>query len=166
VAQRLYAEIDTVLAGRPVGVADVPKLTYTLQVVNEVLRMYPIWILMRRATADVELGGEHIPAGTEVIISPHALHFDPRSYPDPGRFDPDRWDPGRAGDLPKGAFIPFGAGTRQCVGNVFAQTEIIITVATVLTNWRLVPVPEQPVRVKFTSAAYPSRLPMTAVPRT
>jgi cytochrome P450 len=134
-------------------------------VVNEVLRMYPIWFIMRRATTDVDLGGAHIPEGAEVIVSPHAVHFDPNSFPDPDRFDPDRWSPESAGDVPKGAFIPFGAGTRQCVGNVFAQTEIVITVATVLAKWRLVPVPERPVRVKFTSAAYPVGLAMKAFPR-
>jgi cytochrome P450 len=165
VEQRLHAEVDEVLDGRPVTVDDVPKLTYTMRVVNEVLRMYPIWILMRRATVEVDLGGERIPVGTEVIVSPHALHSDPGSYDEPDRFDPDRWLPERAKDLPKGAFIPFGAGTRQCIGNVFAQTEIVITIATVVAKWRLVPVPDKPVRTKFTSAAYPDGLLMTAVPR-
>ncbi|GAA1971714.1 cytochrome P450 [Amycolatopsis minnesotensis] len=165
VERRLRDEIDEVLAGGPLTFEDVPKLTYTHQVVNEVLRMYPIWILMRRATEEVELGGVRIPAAAEVIISPHALHFDQGSYPDPHRFDPDRWAPDRVGEVPKGAFIPFGAGTRQCMGNVFAQTEIVITVATVLADWRLVPVPERPVRVKFTSAAYPSEMPMTVTER-
>ncbi|HWO63893.1 MAG TPA: cytochrome P450 [Umezawaea sp.] len=165
VERRVVAELDEVLGGRPVSVDDVPKLVYTHQVVNEVLRMYPIWFIMRRATADVDLGGERIPEGAEVIVSPHALHFDPNSYPDPDRFDPDRWSPERVGDVPKGTFIPFGAGTRQCVGNVFAQTEIVITAATVLAKWRLVPVPERPVRVRFTSAAYPVGLAMKAVPR-
>lgn len=165
VERRLVAELDEVLGGRPVAAEDVARLTYSHQVVDEVLRMYPIWFLMRRATEDVDLGGERIPEGAEVIVSPHALHLDPNSYPDPERFDPDRWSPERAGDVPKGAFIPFGAGKRQCVGNVFAQTEIVITVATVLARWRLVPVPERPVRVKFTSAAYPVGLAMKAVPR-
>jgi cytochrome P450 len=100
-----------------------------------------------------------------VIVSPHALHHDPASFAEPERFDPDRWSPERVKQQPKGAFIPFGAGTRQCVGNVFAQNEIVITVATVAARWRLVPVPGRPVRVKFTSAAYPESLPMTAVRR-
>ncbi|MFD8499163.1 cytochrome P450 [Amycolatopsis sp. NPDC059657] len=163
VEQRLHAEIDEVLGGRPVRFADVPRLKFTAMVVNEVLRMYPVWILMRRATAAVELGGERIQPGDEVIVSPHALHFDPDSFRNPEKFDPDRWsEPGP----PRGAFIPFGAGNRQCLGNVFAQTEIILTVATVAARWRLVPVPDRPVRVKFTSAAYPSRMPMTALRRT
>jgi cytochrome P450 len=165
VERRLHEELDEVLAGRPVTIDDVPKLTYTRQVVNETLRMYPVWILMRRTAREVDLGGVRIPAGTEVTISPHTLHFDPRSFPDPDRFDPDRWLPERVGDVPRGAFIPFGAGTRQCVGNTFAMTEMAVTVATVAARWRLVPVPDRPVRVKYTSTAYPARLSMTAVPR-
>ncbi|MGH3861577.1 cytochrome P450 [Actinokineospora sp.] len=165
VERRLHAEVDEVLAGRPVTVDDLPRLTYTMCVVNEVLRMYPIWILMRRAVAPVVLDGVTIAPGAEVILSPHALHFDPGSFAEPDRFDPDRWLPERAEDVPRGAFIPFGAGTRQCVGNTFAQAEIAITVATVAARWRLVPVADKPVRVKFTSAAYPDGLLMTPIPR-
>ncbi len=165
VEQRLHAEIDSVLRGRRPAFDDIAQLTYTQQVVNEVLRMYPVWILMRRATEEVTLGDIRITSGTEVTVSPHALHFDSRFYPDPASFDPDRWAPERARQLPRGAFIPFGAGVRQCLGNVFAHTEITIALATVASRFRLVPVSGQPVRVKFTSAAYPDRMPMTVVPR-
>lgn len=165
VEARVHAEVDEVLGGRPVTVDDITRLTYVRQVVDEVLRCYPLWMLMRRTLEEVELGGVRVPAGAEVIVSPHALHHDPASFPDPDRFDPGRWEPARSADLPKGAFVPFGAGNRQCIGNRFAQNEIVITVATVAARWRLVPVPGRPVRVKFTSAAYPDSLPMTAVPR-
>lgn len=165
VEARVHTEIDEVLGGRPITGEDLPKLVYLRQVVDEVLRHYPLWMLMRRTLTDVDLGGTRLPEGSEVIVSPHALHHDPASFPDPERFDPDRWSPERVKQQPKGAFIPFGAGTRQCVGNVFAQNEIVITVATVAARWRLVPVPGRPVRVKFTSAAYPESLPMTAVRR-
>ena len=166
VAERLYAEIDEVLGGRPVTFEDIPRLVYTRQVADEVLRKYPLWILMRRAVTDVDLGGVRIPAGSEVIVSPHALHHDPASYDHPDRFDPTRWSPERVKNLPKGAFVPFGAGSRQCLGNLFAQNEIVLTVATVAARWKLVPLPDHPVRVKYTSAAYPRNLPMTVVPRT
>ena len=165
VEARVHAEVDEVLGGRPVTVDDLIRLTYVRQVVDEVLRKYPLWMLMRRTLEEVELGGVRLPEGAEVIVSPHALHHDPASYPDPDRFDPGRWAPERVAQLPKGAFVPFGAGARQCIGNRFAQNEIVITVATVAARWRLVPVPGRPVRVKFTSAAYPDSLPMTAVPR-
>lgn len=165
VEARVHAEVDEVLGGRPVTAENLGQLTYVRQVVDEVLRLYPLWMLMRRTLEEVDLGGVRLPEGAEVIVSPHALHYDPASFPDPARFDPGRWSPERAAELPKGAFIPFGAGNRQCIGNRFAQNEIVITVATVAARWRLVPLPGHPVRVKFTSAAYPDSLPMTAVPR-
>ena len=165
VEEKLHNEIDEVLGGRQATAEDVPRLVYTRQVVNEVLRMYPLWILMRRVTTEVHLGGVRLPPGTEVIISPHAMHFDPRFHDHPDRFDPDRWAGKRAKELPRGAYIPFGAGAHQCIGNSFALTEIAIVVATIAAQWRLVPVPGEPLRVKYTTAAYPSRLPMTAVPR-
>ncbi len=165
VERRLHAEVDAVLGGASPTIDDLAELTYTRQIVNEVLRAYPIWLLMRRTNAEVELAGTHLPAGTEIVFSPHALHHDPRNFPDPDRFDPDRWAPGRAAEIPKGAYVPFGSGVRQCIGNTFAQTEIALVAVTIAARWRLVPVPGQPVRIKVTGAAYPSQLPMTAQPR-
>lgn len=165
IEQRIRSELDDVLSDRPMTLADVPKLEYTGRVINEVLRMYPLWILMRRALVDVELGGVRLPAGTEIMFSPYSLHFDPRFHEDPDRFDPDRWLPERAARLPKGAFIPFGAGGRQCIGKAFAQTEITVAAATILARWRLVPATGKPVRIKVTSAAYPSHMPMLVTPR-
>jgi cytochrome P450 len=98
-----------------------------------------------------------------VILSPHAMHHNPEHFADPGRFDPDRWTPDRARQVPKGAFVPFGGGVHQCIGNHFALTEIALVVATVCASHRLVPV--QPVRTRFTNAVYPVGLLMKAVPR-
>ncbi|HEY4022215.1 MAG TPA: cytochrome P450 [Pseudonocardiaceae bacterium] len=165
IERRFHAEVDEVLGGSRPTIDDLTRLPYTRQIVSEVLRAYPIWLLMRRTNTDVELGGVPLPARTEIVFSPHALHHDPRNFPDPTRFDPDRWSPSRAGEIPKGAYVPFGSGARQCIGNTFAQTEIALVAATIAARWRLVPVPDQPVRIKVTGAAYPSRLPMTAHPR-
>lgn len=163
IEQRVLAELDEVLDGRPVTFDDVPKLTYVGQVANEVLRKYPLWLLMRRVVEEVDLGGVRLQPGAELIISPHAMHHNPSVYDDPERFDPDRWTPDRAKQLPKGAFVPFGGGIHQCIGNHFAVTEIVIAVATVCSRYRMVPV--QPVRTKFTNAVYPIDLMMQAVPR-
>lgn len=165
VERKLHDEVDEVLGGRQTTVEDVPRLVYTRQVINEVLRMYPLWILMRRVTTEVDLAGVRLSPGAEVIVSPHAMHFDPRFHNHPDRFDPDRWAGEQAKNLPRGAYIPFGAGAHQCIGNSFAMTEIAIVVATIAAKWRLVPVADKPVRVKYTTTAYPSRLPMTVVPR-
>jgi len=163
IEQRVRTEIDEVLAGRPVTFDDVPKLTYLGQVANEVLRKYSLWLLMRRAVEEVDLGGVRLRPGTEVILSPYAMHHNPANFADPGRFDPDRWTPDRVRQLPKGAFVPFGGGVHQCIGNHFALTEIVVAVATVCARYRLVP--DRPVHTKFTNALYPIGLFMKAVPR-
>jgi cytochrome P450 len=166
VERRFHAEVDDVLGGRPARFEDLPDLGYTNQIVDEVVRRTPPLILMRRAREDVELGGVRIPAGSEVAVSQHTLHRDPRWFPDPGRFDPDRWAPGHAAELPKGAYIPFGAGARLCPGHVFAPTEIGIVAATIGARWRLVPVPGRKVYAQIKATMQPNRLPMTVVPRT
>jgi cytochrome P450 len=163
IERRWHREVDEVLGGGPVTHDHVPQLRYTGQIVREVLRRYPIWLLMRRTNTDVTLDGITIPPATEVTISPHALHHDARYFPDPERFDPDRWDP--VAPPQTGAYVPFGDGGRKCIGNHFALTEIAVAAATVAARWRLVPLPGKRVRVKVTGAAYPSRLPMIAVPR-
>jgi len=166
IERRFHAEVDEVLSGRAARFEDLPKLMYTGQIINEVVRRTPPLILMRRAREDVELGGVRIPAGTEVAVSQHTLHRDPRWFPDPGRFDPDRWAPGKAAELPKGAFIPFGAGARLCPGHVFAPTEIALVAATIGARWRLEPVPGKKVYPKIKATMQPNRLPMTVRART
>jgi cytochrome P450 len=168
IEQRFHAEIDQVLAGRPVGdlgLDDIPRLEYTDRIISEVLRKYPLLILMRRARTDLDLGSVRIPRGTEVALSQYAIHHDPSLYPEPARFDPDRWLPDRATRLPNGAFIPFGAGVRHCPGHSFARTEIAIVAATVAARWRLVPVAGKPVHPKLSTTMRPNRLPMVATPR-
>ncbi|HYQ64422.1 cytochrome P450 [Actinophytocola sp.] len=160
VERRVHDEVDRVLAGRRVTFDDYPKLTYLRQVVNETLRLYPIWILMRRTLEPVELGGVPLPRNAEVTVSPHALHLDPRYFPDPTRFDPDRWAPERVGEIPRGAYLPFGAGNRQCVGNTFALLEMVVAAATITSRWRLALA--RPLKVAYTSTAYPTRLSMRA----
>jgi cytochrome P450 len=165
IERRFHTEIDQVLSGRTVTFADLPRLEYTHRVVNEILRRNPPLILMRRARSEVTLGGVRIPAGAEVAVSQHTLHRDPRWFPDPDRFDPDRWLPARAEKLPRGAFIPFGAGARLCPGHLFAQTEIVTVAATIAARWRLVPVPGAKVKPRLAATMQPNRLPMTVLPR-
>ncbi|WP_103349220.1 cytochrome P450 [Amycolatopsis sp. CA-128772] len=165
VERRFHAEVDAVLGGRPARFEDLPDLVYTHQIVNEIVRRTPPLILMRRAREDVELGGVVLRAGSEVAVSQHTLHRDPRWFPEPDRFDPDRWTPGRTAELPKGAYIPFGAGARLCPGHVFAPAEIGIVAATIGARWRLVPVPGQRVYAQIKATMQPNRLPMTVVPR-
>ncbi len=135
---RLHEEVDHVLGGRMPGFEDVHALDYTRRILNETLRMYPpAWLLTRTVTRDVELAGRLLKPGTIVMYSPYLLGRDPNSYADPERFDPDRWLPRRADEVPRGAMLPFGAGNRKCVGDQFGVTEITLTLAAIASRWRL-----------------------------
>lgn len=137
--RRLHDEVDSVLARGPLTAEHVPRLPYTRRLVSETLRLYsPAWLVTRQAVSDVRLGEFTLPAGTDVIWSAYALHRDPGLYPDPLRFDPDRWLPERP-QPPKGAFIPFGSGKRMCMGDAFAWTEATIITALIASRWRLRP---------------------------
>ncbi|WP_370933979.1 cytochrome P450 [Amycolatopsis sp. cg13] len=162
-AERVRAEVDQVLGGRPVAFDDLPALAYTGQVVSEVLRMYALWILMRRTEQEIDLGPVRLRPGDEVMFSPLAMHTDPRYWDHPAAFDPDRWSTDRVRSLPPGVFIPFGNGIRQCIGHLFARAEVVIGLATILARWRLEPA--GPVRVRYTTIAYPRGMPMTVRPR-
>ncbi|MFC9250722.1 cytochrome P450 [Amycolatopsis thailandensis] len=162
-AERVRAEVDRVLGGRPVTFDDLPALVYTGQVVSEVLRKYALWILMRRTEQEIDLGPVRLRPGDEVMFSPLALHTDPRYWDHPDRFDPDRWSTERVRSLPPGVFIPFGSGNRQCIGHLFARAEVVIGLATIFARWRLEPA--GPVRVRYTTMAYPRGMPMTVRPR-
>lgn len=136
IARRVQHEIDSVLGGDPPGELSVQRLELTRRVVLETLRLYPqSWLLTRCVAAPVELAGRILPPGTSVVVSPYQLHHQPRLFPDPERFDPDRWAHGTPG--PRGAYIPFGNGSRKCPGDTFALTEIVVVLARVLQNWTL-----------------------------
>lgn len=163
--KKLREEIDTVVGTRPVTYEDVAKLEYTRHVLDEVIRLHGVTLLMRRAVAPLELAGTTIPPGTEIAFSLYALHRDPDIYPDPQRFDPDRWLTEEAKSLPRWAFVPFGAGNRRCIGDAFGWTESTITLATVLARWRLVPAPGCAPREAASSMPHPDHLPMVVQPR-
>lgn len=165
VEKQLVAEIDEVVGDRPVTIEDVPRLTAVRRVLDEVIRLHGVTMLMRRATAPVELGGFTFPAGTEVAFSLYALHRDPRLYTEADRFDPDRWLPERRAEIARQAYIPFGAGNRKCIGDAFVWTEATIALATILARWQLRPVPGHTPREVASAVAHPDRMPMTVVSR-
>ena len=134
VAARCRAEIDNVLAGREATVADLPQLKYLEAVIKETLRMYPpaIGVFLRQATADVVIGGYEITRSNLVGLSSFVTHRDPRWFPEPERFDPERFLPPRIDQIPAGAYFPFGMGPRVCIGQSFAMTEMLLVVATIL----------------------------------
>ncbi|MET8051104.1 cytochrome P450 [Streptosporangium sp. NPDC005286] len=142
VRARLREEAVEVLGNRPPDADDLHRLKYTTMVVHEVMRLYPpVWALPRLARQDDEIGGYHVPAGADVMISPYTLHRHPDFWNDPDRFDPDRFDPDRQGNRPRYAYIPFGAGPRFCIGNHLGLVEATFVIAMVTRDLHLVGVP-------------------------
>jgi cytochrome P450 len=146
IRERLEAELAAALGGRPPGYEDLPNLPFTRQVIDESMRLYPpAWGFSRQALADDELGGYRLPRGWLAFLMPYVLHRLPAYWPDPDRFDPDRFTPARSAERPKFAYLPFGAGPRQCIGNQFALLEAHLSVATLAQAYRLHLVPGHPV---------------------
>jgi cytochrome P450 len=136
--ERLRAEISEVLDGRAPTIHDLPRLAFTRRLIEESLRLYPpVYGLVRDALKDDEIGGFHIPARSMVVISPYLTHHHPAVWPDPERFDPDRFCPERAEGRPRFAWFPFLGGPHQCVGQEFAMMEATLVVARVAQSFRL-----------------------------
>jgi cytochrome P450 len=160
---QVMAEIETVLSGRPVTAAGLGELTYIGRVLSETLRLHtPIWLVTRKATAEVRLGDVTLAPGSEVMISMPTLHRDPELFPDPMRFDPDRWLVPAARD----SFVPFGAGGHKCIGDRFAWAEMTTVVAEVCARWRFTVPPGHQVREVARAFLRPNALPMIPVSRT
>ncbi len=148
VEARLREELNGVLAGRAPAPEDLPRLTYTEQVVREALRLYPpAWCLGREAVTHCEVGGVPIAPGEQVVPVQWVIHRDPRWFEQPEQFRPERWSEGLAKQLPRGSYFPFGDGPRVCIGSHFAMLEAVVILATVLQRHRLEVSPDQPMRL-------------------
>jgi cytochrome P450 len=138
--QKLQAEVDSVLAGRTPAFADLPKLTYTRMVLQEVLRIRPpsYWS-GRTAIADDEIDGYRIPAGSVVIWLTYMIHHHPESWPNPEQFDPERFAPQAESAAPRHPFawMPFGAGQRLCIGRDFALLEGTLALAMIVQRFQI-----------------------------
>jgi cytochrome P450 len=142
VEAKLHAELDTVLGvdskARLPTLADYPNLSYTEQVFAESMRLYPpAWAMGRMAVDDVHLGPYNIPAGAHVFFSQYIMSRTPEYFPDPLRFDPDRFTPEAKAARPKFTYFPFGGGSRQCIGESFAWMEGVFSLATIAQRWRM-----------------------------
>jgi cytochrome P450 len=142
VSARLRDEVDRVLGTRPPAIGDLAELPYLDAVLRESLRLYPpAFVVGRETTRAIEVAGYVIPRGSEVLTIPWSVHRNPRLYPDPERFDPERWlapDPARA----RFAYFPFGGGPRVCIGNHFAMMEAALALAILVQRWELHAVPD------------------------
>jgi cytochrome P450 len=144
-AARAAAEVDGVVGGRPPTLADLPQLPFMAALVKETLRRYPPvpGVLMRRAIEDVHIGEWLVPKGSLVTIPFFVAQADARWFPQPERFDPARFEGDAARGLPRGAWIPFGAGPRVCIGNSFAAMEMTLALAMLVQRFTLRPAPGQ-----------------------
>jgi cytochrome P450 len=135
-ARRVASEAREVLGDRRATAADAQKLTYTRMVLQETMRLYPpAWLLARAPNEDDELDGYHIPARSRVFVLPWLTHRHPDVWPEPERFDPERFRDPKAID--RFAYFPFGGGPRICIGQGFALLEGTLMLATLARRFHL-----------------------------
>lgn len=137
VLAEVMEEVDRVLDGKPIQMEDVPKLRKLKNVVHETLRLYPAtWISSRKPIQEVTLANVTIPASTTLILSPYMILRDPELWENPNEFRPDRFE--EFDEMPQ-AFIPFLMGPRKCIGDQFAMTEVMVSLATFIQHftWEL-----------------------------
>lgn len=156
VQQRLQAELAQSLAGGTPQAADLARLPYLEMVLYESLRMYPpVWTIARRPQEDIKLGGFEVRRDSVIIMPQWVMHRDPRFFPDPDRFDPERWTPEARAARPKHSFFGFSAGLRQCIGADMAVLEASIVLAMVLQRWTLSPAEDRAVAPNATLTLRP-----------
>ncbi|KAB2881920.1 MAG: cytochrome P450, partial [Kofleriaceae bacterium] len=135
VERKLEAELDAVLDGRPPTVDDLPRLTYTAQILDEALRLYPpAYVVGRLAERTVQLGGATVQPGEVVLVSIRGMHHSPVYWDAPLEFRPERFADRKARTAP--GYMPWGGGPRVCIGNHFALVEAALVVATWAQRYR------------------------------
>ncbi|MGA7539967.1 MAG: cytochrome P450 [Steroidobacteraceae bacterium] len=149
VEARLHAELDAAPEVSAPSLAQMEQLSYTQQVINEALRLYPPgWLLSRRTVQPDVLSGYEIAAGTNVLLPLYLLHRHPRYWPDPERFLPERFAAEHEAERPRFAYMPFAAGPRHCIGETFALYEMLMHLQRVARHFRLVHVPDKPIELE------------------
>jgi cytochrome P450 len=134
--ERLEAEQAAI--GIPTGEQLFAELPLLDQAMDETLRLYPpAWVGPRRSAVDFEFAGYRVPAGVPVNYSSWASHRLPEVFPEPGAFRPERFAPEAKRKIPKGAYVPFGAGPRICIGMRFGQLEVKAIASRILSRFRL-----------------------------
>lgn len=148
VEARLHTELDQVLDGRPPTVADLARLPYLEQVMNETMRRYPAaYLTTRQSIEEDSVLGYRIPADSMLIINIYGLHHHPNYWHEPMAFNPDHFSAENAANINKYAFLPFGEGPRKCIGEPLARLEIRLIAATIAQQYRLRLDPKRPTRV-------------------
>jgi cytochrome P450 len=155
---RLRSEVRDTLQSRPPRYADLDRLLFTGMVLDESLRMFPpAWILGRRAIADDVIDGFFIPANAVIAICIYVLHRHPNFWVDADTFNPERFSEENIKGRNKFAYIPFGAGPRQCIGNNFGLMEAALVMACVLQRFELHSIPGMEVQPQALFVLRPNR---------
>jgi cytochrome P450 len=165
----LEAELARVLSGRTPAVGDLPALGYTRRLLDETLRLYPpVWTSPRSALAADEIGGVAVEPRDAILLMIYATHRHPDFWPDPERFDPERFTPAAARGHHPCAYLPFGTGQRTCLGLNFALQEMILLVASVAQRFHLELAPGQQLDVDPHAGTLRARDPLhvRVLPRT
>ncbi|GIX96698.1 cytochrome P450 4V2 [Caerostris darwini] len=141
VQERIHQELDSVLGAEskgPLSVADLNELKYLECVLKESYRLYPVAAgFGRKISEDISICGYKISKRAHIIVAPFFLHRNEDVFPDPEKFDPERFLPENRANIPECAYIPFGAGPRDCIGRVFAEMEVKILVCHILRSFYL-----------------------------
>lgn len=142
---KFLAEVGNVLGGRPPCAEDLPRLGYTGMILAESMRLYPpTWLFVRIAQGEDTLpSGATIPAGSKLYLCPYIMHRHPRYFPDPERFDPERFTELAKKERAQFSYFPFGGGARVCIGEHFAKMEATLVLASIAQRFRLSLVPGQ-----------------------
>lgn len=171
VQHKIHAEICEIVDSHcggdrtALGIHHYSRMQYMDQVIKETFRLYPpVPYISRNLSAPVDVGDVTLPADTQVHLMIYNLHRDPAQFDDPERFDPDRFEPERAERRHPFAYVPFSAGTRNCIGQKYALLEIKVLLTQLLLTYRLETVTqlaelalrmdmvlrtEKPIRVRF-----------------
>jgi cytochrome P450 len=139
VAERIHAEVDTVLQGETPTPATLQQLPWLQASLKEALRLYPPAAILftRRACQDVKVGPWTLPKGHLIAFTPYVIQRDARWFESPDKFKPERFLPG-APDIPRSAWFPFGTGPRVCIGQHFAMLEMGLIAAMLMQRFHLV----------------------------
>lgn len=135
-SSRVREELTTVCGDRAPTLEDYGRLEYLRAVCDETLRMSPpVFFMGRQALQDCTVGEYFIPKGTLIQPATFVMHHDPVFFPEPSVFRPERWLEESIKNVPKLAYIPFGGGSRVCIGEGFAKMELVLVLATLLQKW-------------------------------
>lgn len=136
IRKKAQEEAKRVLNGKTPTLEHIPQLTYTRQIIDESMRLFPpAWVVGRRPLEDDNLGGYHVPKGMNIIISTYLLHRHKDHWENPEKFDPDRFLPENTKGRHRYAYFPFGGGPRLCIGMNFALMEMTLLLAMFLEEF-------------------------------